>query len=72
MNGLKKITLEYIDDTYSDTKTEVLDDILQFNFIVNVMVFDYGDGKTYIVRETAKVLNYTIKQQPFVKAGKTK
>ncbi len=71
MQPLKKITLLYTDNTYTTSGSETLEDITVFNFFGNVMIFEVADGKTFIVRETAKIVNYVIKQQPFIKAGKT-
>jgi hypothetical protein len=70
MQPLKKVSLVYTDSTYSDTGIETLEDITVFNFFGNVMIFEVADGKTFIVRETAKIVNYVIKQQPFISASK--
>ena len=62
MPTLKQVTL-----TYKDKTTELIKDVVGFNFFGNVMIFDLSDGRTYQVRETANIVQYVVKGQTIIK-----
>jgi hypothetical protein len=72
MPNLKTITIRYIDDTYIEKGLEVIKDVSVFNFFGPVVIFEFANASTFVVRDLTKIDHYIIKGQPVVNSTKVK